>query len=81
MLEELYQKDEIKLQKKSEYVKKIVKILANLSYNIVIHWVTGDGDKNNLIGPLWSLNKRDVLNSIDKLMKEENITQGSEKEK
>lgn len=81
MLEELYQKDEIKLQKKSEYVKKIVKILANLSYNIVIHRVTGDGDKNNLIGPLWSLNKRDVLNSIDKLMKEENITQGSEKEK
>ena len=37
------------------------------------------GDKNSLIGPLWSLNKRDVLNSIDKLMKEENVTQGSMK--
>lgn len=79
ILEELYNRNELKLQKKDEYVKKIVKILANLSYNIVIHRVTGDGDKNNLIGPLWSLNKRDVLNSIDKLMKEENVTQGSMK--
>lgn len=79
ILEELYNRNELKLQKKDEYVKKIVKILANLSYNIVIHRVTGDGDKNSLIGPLWSLNKRDVLNSIDKLMKEENVTQGSMK--
>ena len=74
ILEELYNRNELKLQKKDEYVKKIVKILANLSYNIVIHRVTGDGDKNSLIGPLWSLNKRDVLNSIDKFMKEENVT-------
>ena len=79
ILEELYNRNELKLQKKDEYVKKIVKILANLSYNLVIHRVTGDGDKNSLIGPLWSLNKRDVLNSIDKLMKEENVTQGSMK--
>lgn len=79
ILEELYNRNELKLQKKDEYVKKIVKILENLSYNIVIHRVTGDGDKNSLIGPLWSLNKRDVLNSIDKLMKEENVTQGSMK--
>lgn len=79
ILEELYNRNELKLQKKDEYMKKIVKILANLSYNIVIHRVTGDGDKNSLIGPLWSLNKRDVLNSIDKLMKEENVTQGSMK--
>ena len=79
ILEELYNRNELKIQKKDEYVKKIVKILANLSYNIVIHRVTGDGDKNSLIGPLWSLNKRDVLNSIDKLMKEENVTQGSMK--
>lgn len=79
ILEELYNRNELKLQKKDEYVKKIVKILANLSYNIVIHRVTGDGDKNSLIGPLWSLNKRDVLNSIDKLMKKENVTQGSMK--
>ena len=54
ILEELYNRNELKLQKKDEYVKKIVKILANLSYNIVIHRVTGDGDKNRLIGTNWS---------------------------
>ena len=39
ILEELYNRNELKLQKKDEYVKKIVKILANLSYNIVLHRV------------------------------------------
>lgn len=78
-LEVLYNNNELKLQKKSEYVKKVVKILANISYNIVVHRVTGDGDRTQLIGPTWSLDKRDVLNSIEKMMKEENIIQGSEK--
>lgn len=75
-LEYMYNRNEIKLQKKSEYVKKVVKILENLSYNIVIHRITGDGNKNDLVGPMWSANKRDVLNSINKYMKEGNIYQG-----
>jgi radical SAM protein (TIGR01212 family) len=77
-LEFLYNKNEIKLQKKMEYVKKVVKILRNLSYNIVIHRLTGDGSRENLIGPLWSLNKRDVLNNINKYMKENDFIQGDE---
>lgn len=57
-------------------MKKTVKILENLSYNIVIHRLTGDGNKETLISPLWSLNKRDVLNSIEKELKNQNIYQG-----
>ncbi|VEH39127.1 radical SAM protein [Fusobacterium varium] len=57
-------------------MKKVVKILQNISYNIVIHRLTGDGNRDTLIAPLWSLNKRDVLNSIEKEMKMENIYQG-----
>ena len=72
-LETLYKKNELKIQKKDEYVKKVVKILQNISYNIVIHRLTGDGNRDTLIAPLWSLNKRDVLNSIEKEMKMENI--------
>lgn len=75
-LEEFYNTNEIKIQKKEEYVKKTVKILENLSYNIVIHRLTGDGNKETLISPLWSLNKRDVLNSIEKELKNQNIYQG-----
>lgn len=75
-LEKFYNNNEIKIQKKEEYVKKTVKILENLSYNIVIHRLTGDGNKETLISPLWSLNKRDVLNSIEKELKSQNIYQG-----
>lgn len=68
-LEQLYLRNEIKIQKKEEYVKKIVTILENISYNIVIHRVTGDGDRKTLLAPLWTLQKRDVLNSIEKELK------------
>ena len=68
-LEQLYKNHEIKIQKKDEFVKKVVTILENLSYNIVIHRLTGDGDRESLIAPLWTLNKRDVLNSIQKELK------------
>ncbi len=75
-LEKYYKENELKIQKKDEYVKKVVKILQNISYNIVIHRLTGDGNKETLEAPLWSLNKRDVLNSIEKEMKIGNIYQG-----
>lgn len=77
-LEALYNINEIKLQKKSEYVKKVVKILRNMSYNMVIHRLTGDGSKKDLVGPMWSANKRDVLNTINKYLKDNNIVQGDE---
>ena len=69
-LEQLYLKNEIKIQKKDEFVKKIVTILENISYNIVIHRVTGDGNRKTLIAPLWTLQKREVLNSIQKELKQ-----------
>ena len=78
-LEKYYRRNELKIQKKEEYVKKVVKILQNISYNIVIHRLTGDGNKETLAAPLWSLNKRDVLNSIEKEMKAGNIYQGGTK--
>lgn len=68
-LEQLYLNHEIKIQKKEEFVKKVVTILENLSYNIVIHRLTGDGKKETLLAPLWTLHKRDVLNSIQKELK------------
>ncbi|MCI7681870.1 MAG: TIGR01212 family radical SAM protein [Fusobacterium necrophorum] len=68
-LERLYLNHEIKIQKKEEFVKKVVTILENLSYNIVIHRLTGDGEKESILAPLWTLQKRDVLNSIQKELK------------
>ena len=48
----------------------------NIPENIVIHRITGDGSKENLIEPLWSLDKRGTLNLIHKKMREKHSFQG-----
>ena len=61
---------------KEEYISLVGDCIAHLREDIVIHRLTGDGDKNTLLAPLWSLRKRDVLNSIHKYLKENHIRQG-----
>ena len=50
-----------------EYVDIIYKSLAILENKVVIHRLTGDGDKKLLVAPLWSANKKLVLNEINRL--------------
>lgn len=50
-----------------EYLKIIKKCLEIIPKNIVIHRLTGDGAKKDLIAPLWSADKKKVLNAISKL--------------
>ena len=50
--------------------------LKNISSEIVIHRMTGDGDRETLVAPLWSIKKIDVLNSIHKELKRRNTYQG-----
>lgn len=59
-----------------EYINILTNCITHLSGEIVIHRVTGDGPKNLLIAPTWSLNKRLVLNSLHKKMKDEELFQG-----
>ena len=61
---------------KEEYLDILIHCLELLSSEIVVHRVTGDGPKDILLAPRWSLNKRDVLNSLHKKMKENNTYQG-----
>lgn len=49
------------------YLKIIKKCLEIIPKNIVIHRLTGDGAKKDLIAPLWSADKKKVLNAISKL--------------
>ncbi len=55
---------------KQEYLNLVIQCLTHLAPDIVVHRVTGDGPKELMIAPLWSCNKRDVLNSLHKQMKE-----------
>ena len=66
----------MEIHTKEEYVEKIVNVLENISPEIVIHRMTGDGDRETLVAPLWSIKKIDVLNSIHKELKRQNTYQG-----
>lgn len=60
-----------------EYTDIIVDCVGHLDKDIVIHRLTGDGAGNLLLAPLWSKDKRRVLNLIMHKMKVEYIHQGS----
>lgn len=75
-LADLYESTPFPTYSKEEYVELVIDCLERLRKDIVIHRITGDGPKDLLIAPLWSLNKRDVLNSIQKRFKERETHQG-----
>jgi len=75
-LADIYEKGGYTPLTKEEYIALVGDCIAHLKEDIVIHRLTGDGDKNTLLAPLWSLRKRDVLNSLHKYLKEHNIRQG-----
>lgn len=50
-----------------EYLDIIKSCVEIIPKNIVIHRLTGDGAKKDLIAPLWSADKKRVLNAINKL--------------
>lgn len=76
-LHKLYIKKPFKILTLEEYVDIVVSCIENLPTNIVIHRITGDGDKNILVEPKWSLNKKVVLNSINKELNIRDTYQGS----
>lgn len=61
---------------KEEYIDIVCDQIEELNPNIVIHRLTGDGNRSTLIEPLWSLKKVSVLNDIDKCLAKRNTYQG-----
>lgn len=59
-----------------EYCDFIVDCLEYLPPEMVIHRLTGDGPRALLIAPLWSTDKKRVLNTIHKRLRERNTYQG-----
>ena len=51
-----------------EYGHILKSCIAELPPHIVVHRITGDGAKRNLIAPLWSGDKKQVLNYLNKLL-------------
>lgn len=76
-LEEYYKQNKFHVLTKEEYVDITIKQLELLRPEIVIHRITGDPKKEDLIDPQWLLKKFCVINDIDKEMVRRNTYQGA----
>lgn len=72
----MYKKNPFHVLTREEYVDIVIEQLELLRPEIVIHRITGDPVKEDLIAPTWLLKKFCVLNEIDKEMVKRNTYQG-----
>lgn len=59
------------------YIDLLLDCVERLNPHIVVHRLTGDGDKRLLLAPLWSADKKRVLNAVRRAMRERAAVQGS----
>ena len=57
--------DTLTMEEYGTWLKACVDVLPD---NVVVHRITGDGAKRDLIAPLWSADKKRVLNYLHKLL-------------
>ena len=72
----LYQKEPFPLFTLEEYCSFVAECISLLPPDMVVHRLTGDGPRNLLLAPLWSTDKKRVLNTIQKQLKEADLWQG-----
>ena len=76
-LAEDYRTGKFEVMTLDEYAYLLSDCLKLLPRNMVIHRLTGDGAKKRLIAPLWSGDKKKVLNRVRSVLETENTIQGS----
>ena len=64
-----YESGKIAVLSEDEYIEILKRLTDIIPDNVIIHRLTGDGDKKILIAPMWSANKRHVINRINKEIK------------
>lgn len=67
-LYEDYLQGKVKTPELEEYVEILKELVLLLPEDMVVHRLTGDGDKRILAAPLWSADKKKVLNTINKVI-------------
>lgn len=71
-----YRQSPFVMLSREEYIDIVIRQLELLPAEMIIQRLTGDGVKEALITPLWTLKKVTILNDIDKEMKQRNTWQG-----
>lgn len=75
-LEKLYSDGKIAIMTQREYVELVCDFLENLSSEIIIQRLTGEGDRLNHISPEWALDKIGTINQIGETLKRRGTFQG-----
>ena len=76
-LAKLYRAGEFEVLTMERYFELLAGCIRRIPEDMVVHRLTGDGDKRTLIAPLWSGNKKMVLNAMNKYFDEIKLEQGS----
>ena len=63
-LEKEYLAGNVPVMEEEEYIELVADLLKRIPKDIVIHRLTGDGDKKILVAPMWSADKKHVLNHM-----------------
>ena len=72
-LAEQFEADPFPLLSMEEYIELVIESLRILPEETVIHRMTGDGPRSLLIAPLWCLDKKRVLNTLNRRIREEGL--------
>lgn len=75
---DMYEKGEFEVLSKEQYFEILGDCLSILPPEMVIHRLTGDGDKKTLVAPLWSADKKRVMNDLTAYLNQNDIKQGSQ---
>jgi len=73
---DLYEKGEMAMLSRDDYVRTVSDILEILPPEMVIQRLTADGYRDIFLGPRWAVNKMEVINAIDKELDRRNTYQG-----
>lgn len=71
-----YKNNPFYIMEKEEYIKLVCDQIEIMHPEIIIERVTGDGRKSDLIAPLWTCDKKSVINGIDNEFRRRNSFQG-----
>ena len=75
-LAEVYRKGRFSVLSLEEYIRVLEQCVEAIPANMVVHRLTGDGAKRDLIAPLWSADKKHVLRAINEAFDRDDVWQG-----
>ena len=75
-MEKMLSNNMLSFMTQEEYVNLVCDQLEILPESMIVHRLTGDGKRDELVGPMWSLQKWHILNAIDDTLKQRDSYQG-----